>query len=74
MLNQQLAENIKSNPPKENDKLIIEGFDFSQAFYELQLTLLNLECPIILENHVQQALQVFKYQKVQKGELIFALE
>ncbi|KAI8875290.1 hypothetical protein K501DRAFT_263983 [Backusella circina FSU 941] len=55
-LNQQLVENIKSNPPKENDKLIIEGFDFSQAFYELQLTLLNLECPITLESHVQHAL------------------
>ncbi|KAI9273356.1 hypothetical protein EDC94DRAFT_580322 [Helicostylum pulchrum] len=73
MLNQQLAENIKSNPPKENDKLIIEGFDFSQAFYELQLTLLNLECPIILESHVQQALQVFKYQKVQKGEALSSI-
>lgn len=55
-LNQKLVDNIKLNPPEENDRLVIEGFDFSLAFHNFKTSLLNFECPITLENHVQQAL------------------
>lgn len=65
-LNHKLVNSIKSNPPKE-DKPVLSGYDFSEAFYEFQLSLLQMQCSFSLENHVQHVLYVFIYQKCRWG-------
>lgn len=53
-LKQQFLNQIK--PPNTQDRLIIDNFDFSQAFYNLQLKIFDFEEPISLESNVHHVL------------------
>ncbi|GAA5797216.1 hypothetical protein HPULCUR_002596 [Helicostylum pulchrum] len=51
-----ILKNLDFNPPNQHDRSIINGFDFSTAFYGFQLELLKLKNLIPLESHVHHIL------------------